>query len=523
MCLGDILDYKEVKGFGDAIEYLGNNLALSIPYMAITGAATLAAPFTAGLSYVAPASIYTGQVWNEMEGEKNAGYAIAAGVTQAALDRLGLDFILPKGVATKEVFNKAVGAMVKKGWTKEAAEQSLSAATRREIAELAGDVQKIAKSQLEAKALAKDFISRAGMGSISEGLTEAGQELIGYTAAVQGSDKEFDWHDLNNRLISASIAGASLGGGLSASGTAYNAAAWADVAHRTSTDTESTASQAEVYAEQEKAEYGRIVSTHEIAADAKTRFNESPGSTIDERSATHHETQSQKSTADRIHDATKKIPALWQGSVRNKLPPELQAVSRSARKLADLLGGNLQKVFNGPGFENFKHHVLTTYRNMVVEPKNLYELTGINSASKKEAYSDEIYREFNNALDKDGNFDPSKVGNIKNRDMVLQLGKELLALGDKMHSDQKKHNPELGYVKNYLFKYKSLNKGIVHKNQKKFAQLLAEEYKMSPGEAKKLVDEIIDNNEVNDIDQAFSVVRGGISPQSHKNLSLIHI
>ena len=33
-----ILDYKEVKGFGDAIEYLGNNLALSIPYMAFTGA-----------------------------------------------------------------------------------------------------------------------------------------------------------------------------------------------------------------------------------------------------------------------------------------------------------------------------------------------------------------------------------------------------------------------------------------------------------------------------------------------------
>ena len=157
---------------------------------------------------------------------------------------------------------------------------------------------------------------------------------------------------------------------------------------------------------------------------------------------------------------------------------------------------------------------------MVIEPRNLYELTGINSVSKKESYSDEIYRQFNNALDKEGNFDPSKVGDIKNRDMVLQLANELLTLGDRMHADQLKHNPKLGYVKNYLFKYKSLSKGIVQKNQKRFAQLLQEEYKIPPAEAKKLVDEIIDNNEVNDIDQAFSVVRGGISPQSHKKRSL---
>jgi len=40
-----ITDYKDVDGFWDAIEYVGNNAALSLPYMAITVAGTVAAPF----------------------------------------------------------------------------------------------------------------------------------------------------------------------------------------------------------------------------------------------------------------------------------------------------------------------------------------------------------------------------------------------------------------------------------------------------------------------------------------------
>ena len=184
-------------------------------------AAAAAAPITGGLSLAAPASIYTGQVWNEMEGEKSAGIAIAAGVTQAALDRLGIDFILPKGVGTKKLYQAATDAMVKKGFSKEAAQETLSAATRRELAGLAGDVQKIAKQQIEAKALGKDLLARAGVGAGGEAVTEMGQEAIGYLAATQGSDKEFDWHDLNNRLISAAIAGGSLGGALGAPGCCY--------------------------------------------------------------------------------------------------------------------------------------------------------------------------------------------------------------------------------------------------------------------------------------------------------------
>ena len=37
-----VLDYKEVDGFGSAIQYLGNNLALSLPQMGATAVAVAA-------------------------------------------------------------------------------------------------------------------------------------------------------------------------------------------------------------------------------------------------------------------------------------------------------------------------------------------------------------------------------------------------------------------------------------------------------------------------------------------------
>ena len=97
------------------IQYVANNAAISLPYMAITGGAALAAPFTAGLSLAAPASVYSGQVWNEMHGDnKNAGLAVTAGIAQAVLDRVGLKFLGKATLLSKEGRNKAVKALAKK-------------------------------------------------------------------------------------------------------------------------------------------------------------------------------------------------------------------------------------------------------------------------------------------------------------------------------------------------------------------------------------------------------------------------
>ena len=80
-----VLDYRDVDGFWSAIEFVGNNAAISVPYMAATIGGAALAPVTGGASLALPASLYTGQVWNEMEGEKNAAVAIGAGVAQATI------------------------------------------------------------------------------------------------------------------------------------------------------------------------------------------------------------------------------------------------------------------------------------------------------------------------------------------------------------------------------------------------------------------------------------------------------
>ena len=519
-----ILDYTEVDGFGSAIEYLGNNLALSLPQMGITAVATLTAPITGGASLSVPAAIYTGQTWNEMEGEKSATIAIGAGIAQATLDKLGLSFIFRKGVGSQKLLKNAVNELVKRGATKEAASATVANASRKELAGLVGAAADIAKKQLDAKAVFKQLSTRSAVGATGEAVTEAAQEATAYLAAVVGSDKEFDFHELNNRLISAAIAGGSLGGGLAIPGVAYDTGAWADVAYRLAPADALKASQGEKYAAEENAKFGHVASIQELAADAGQRAKATPGISIDERTTTHKASQATKSAMDKLTEQALNISQLWQGATRNIFTPALQERSRSARVLADLFGGNLQRVFSGSNFENSKHHRVATYKNMITNPRAFYEAVsgrGGVRASQKGEISDATYSVLNAATDKDGNFDPNLVPeNTPNRALLIQTAQELQVLGDKLHHDQAKHNPELGYTKNYLLKYKALDKKAVNANRTGFQSALESKFKIPPSEARELVDRILDNGEINDIDEAFSVVRGGISPGAHKKRSL---
>ena len=525
-----ILDYKEVVNdftLKNTYEYLGNNLALSIPYMAATIGATLAAPVTYGASYALPVALYTGNTWNEMEGdasEKNAAWAIAGGVTQAALDKLGLDLILPKGVAPTKVFKAAVDGMVAKGgFTREAATTALAAASRREIAELAGVASQVAKDQIKAKAIGMDLLKRGSVGTLGEAATESAQEATAYLAAVQGSSKEFNWSELNERIISAAIAGGALGGTISAPGALYNAGAWTDVAYRLAPADSQQASDAELFAAEEKANFGRVASIAELANDASQRAQANPGATLDDKADAHKASQAQKSVLDTFTEKALNVSALWQGATRNIFTPDLKNKSRSLRILSDMFGGSLQRTFSGSSFENEKHHRVSIYKNMVRTPENLWRsFTGKDRPfdSKKQEISTQLYSVYQTAVDKDGNFDPNLVPeNTPNRGTIISFAQELKELGDRLHADQSKHNPELGYVKNYLSKYKALNKGAVEKNKTGFIAAL-QKNGYSRAEAGELVNQIINNPQVADIDAAFSVTKGGIVPSSHRKRQL---
>ena len=124
---GKILtDWKDVRNIKTGLQFIQNNAAMSLPYMAITAgsavAGTLAAPVVGtagaiGLGITGASTVYTGQIWNEMEGEKNATIAVAGGLAQAALDRLGIGAITGKIPANKLMDAAIAGGTLGAGFT----------------------------------------------------------------------------------------------------------------------------------------------------------------------------------------------------------------------------------------------------------------------------------------------------------------------------------------------------------------------------------------------------------------------
>ena len=528
-----LTDWKDVDGFWSGLEYIQNNAAMSLPYMAITAgsavAGTLAAPVVGtvggiGLGITGASTVYSGQIWNEMEGEKNATIAVAGGLAQAALDRLGIGAITGKVPANK-LMNAAIEKIMKtNGVSASVAEATLANATKQELGDFLKDGAKIATKQLTAKRSVKQLLKRAAGGALGESATEVMQEAIAYTAAKQGDVDSFNWEELQTRLTAAAIAGGTLGAAFTAPGS-INKLAKERAAHGDNVlADETTARQSAIFADQEKKQFGHVASNAENLANINQQINEEgSGLLIEERADEYRTKQRGRTVEEKARDAFNAIPSLWRGATRNIFTDDLLQRSRSARIAADLFGGNPDRIFSGASFEDAKHHRVAQYKNMVSIPQQFYSVMNDGkkfSGADKARISDQVYNSLRNAVNKDGKFDPALVPEGKHRQMIMKLGAELNTLSDKMYSDQKKHNPDLGYIKNYLFKYKTLNKRAVHHNRKGFEKLLVDRYKINPAEAKELTDRITDDVNVGDIDEAFSVVKGGIVPASHKKRSL---
>ena len=344
-----LTDWKEIDGVWDFVDYIGNQAAQSLPYMAVTAGATAAAPLTGGASFAAPVSLYTGMTWNEMEGEKNAGIAVAGGVAQAALDRLGLGGVFKAGVAPKKLMNEAIEKLVKEGTPRGQAQELVANATKTTVGELAKDISGFAAKQLKAKELVKSYLSRAGVGAGSEAITEAAQEAIGYTAATQGSDKQFDWTELQDRMIAGAIAGGTLGAGFTLPGAVSEHAKLIDQKVRGSTDVENSASFAEKYRQEEIEKNGEIASIKEITADARERAQANPAGMVNlnDRVDAGNQLRDSKSRSDWLIDEALNVKQWFVGSTANIFDKDLQTRSSTARKLADTFGANLQRVFSG--------------------------------------------------------------------------------------------------------------------------------------------------------------------------------
>ena len=334
-----LTDWKDVNGFQSGVAFIANNAAMSLPYMINTAAATvagtLAAPVVGTGLAVAGAiavssAVYAGQTWNEMEETadgkgKNAAVALTAGLVQGSLDRLGIGAITGK-VLPQNITKEAIKKIMATGVSREAAEATLANATKAELAGFLKDSAKLAGAKIAAAEGTKAFLKSAA----AEGVTEVLQEATAYVAATQGSDKEFEWEELNERLVAAAIAGSTLGGAFSVPGSVKNAASRNALIGDNALADETTASQSAVYAQQEIDTRGHVATNAENLNTIHSEIAaEAPGLTLAERAADFRRSQKGRTAEEKVRDAFNAIPSLWRGATRNIFTDDLLRQSRS--------------------------------------------------------------------------------------------------------------------------------------------------------------------------------------------------
>lgn len=528
---GTILtDYKDVNGFGDALEYLGNNMVMSLPYMGITAASMMLAPATGGASLLAPVSVYSGQVWNEMgdqageDGEKSASLAIGAGVIQAALDAAGVGFVFKAGGTPKQLFKKGVEALMAKGASKEAAEAQMARSTKEQIGKFLKDAGTTVGEQLRHRDLALTTIQRGAMAAGTEGMTEAMQESIAAIAADLGTTGVVDWRDVSDRAIQGAIAGTALGGSFGTAGGIWDAGKWQDMAWKGAVEDPKHVSDSTQYAREEEIEKGYVPSHQENIREARSL----PEATEkgDDRAARHEAKLKTRGFRESVKDIGKGFVELFPRQTSNIGTDEQVAKSKTLRKLKDMVGGFADKIYSGPIFENFKHHLMTKYKTtMGTDVENIY--VALNEGKPvgrkdKRRISNEFYKVVQAAQDKKGYLDKNKIPEVSEGGLkkatILEIVKKLDDLARMMYKDQKNYNKDLGKIENYLLTFKSLDKGAVAKKRDVFIKRLKEVYNLDHQTATALTDEII-NGESTSAGEAFSLVKGGYKPGAHKKKS----
>ena len=595
-----LLDHRDVDwtSFDDVTEYLGGNLAMSLPYMGVIAGATLLAPVTGGASAIVPASMYTGMVLDEMGGkteDKNFGYAVAGGVLASALDKIGFQgavgLFAGKNMLTnqakktaikaiKETTDEGVKARVKlvasqilgkpvTELTDETIGVALGGLAKREMAAMTADAAEFAAMNLTKMNVARNLVGKATKGAGIEGVTEALQELTQYTAAVAGSEANtWDWDEIEQRMIGAAVAGGTLGAGLSVPGSIYETGQWVDAKVRKSPNdlrfvNEVNASQAEI---REKYN-GVIPDVEEILEETQAEIN-AKGATaaasgqartstgnLDGRVEEHKETQKERTTGETIKDIfSDPIKALREG-ISTAVNTSVRARSDTAKLLYDMYGGIGKKFFGGVSYYNYKNQVYVALNNKVGNIDAVvdsFKLPRTQSFRSKKSFVDATMRNFytkyiypktmvgpdgktlDNAKrytgeDVDSMIDWDSIQDPEFKPYINQIRKTIRdlytvdeAMYEAMQAQRKASGitSDLGNLQDHIFRSKSLNKQAIAKNKGDFISQLVESYGMDRSDAASLTESILDNQEINSIDDAFDITRGGLAPRGHKRRTL---
>ncbi len=615
-----LTDFRDVDGVMSGIRWISNNAALSVPYMAVTLAGiavgNVAAPIVGGIAggaigISAPASVFAGNTYNEMEGKKSASAAVASGLVQATLDRLGLKAIFGAGKAPKSMLNEAVEALAKKqdknlpyNIRKQIAQAQVSKASRREMISFVGDAKDIAKKQLGAKGLFKSYGMRLSAGAAGESLTETGQEVANYIAATKFSDKPFDMEEMNRRVINAAVTGGTLGAGFSTPGAVSNHVAWADIAFGQQEADGSEVGAASAFVDNFKKKFGlsNMPTNEEVAQEASEKIkpidqkiearakqlvkqskkSKKPNvsrddqgidvnlsskqdttltmvearkiarrqlgiETIDSRTQSYERSFGNLPINNRIAESIKMFPKLFRsmsnGIFHSKV---LRSSGDRGWELASILGNGTSKTFTGSAWESDKIAQTFKILGMTTTAPEFYSRMIKNGKRNQRAMnkaSDELRKVWDSAKDKkSGKFNPKLIPDSNpDKDFLIKTIESFNKATDtsletqnaqaKKDSTYKVVNKdgkteevvdkdfkEIARELNYMLKYQVVDPIIVRKLKKEFlAALIKNGY--SADRADKLYDAIV-NKGVVDLDEAFSVTEGEISPDYKKSRTL---
>ena len=603
------LDYRDVDwtDLGEIGEFVGANLATSIPFMGVTIASLIAAPFTYGGSLGVPVAMYSGMILDEMPGEqdqKNYGAAIVGGGIAAALDVFGVKgaagLLRPSQFLTKEGKEEAIrlvmqstgpararavqelgdkaGDAMRVGLTREQATLALQKMTKRQIVSYADDVAEFTKLQLTKGALVKDLAKRLTQGAAFEGSTEMLQELTMYTAAVIGSEKTWDFDELQHRMTNAVIAGGLMGAGFSLPGGVWEAGQWRDATVAMSEYDGRFDDAADTFRSEAKdPDTGRLADLEEIIKEEwadTTRPKtgpkpKKPESKLDEydqlqqaeldaeevqevkfsdRADAGQTAHDDKPTSQSLKDGLMD-PAFTLRDARDTVfTIERLQKSKTLRRLYDMLGGKSNKVHAGIDFHSDKMTNFRSFEELIPEIRTLYakfDIPGRRSGAQREALSALIYDFYNVHIKpitekEDSNQtwitgdsviamidwdNLSKPEFQKNSAALKDIVDRLYQVDRKMYEGvtlrQSEANvPLIGDLQDHIFRSKSFLKSAISANKEKFVQLLMQEKGLSVEDASGVTNAILDNPEINTLDEAFDLTKGGITPKTHKRRSL---
>lgn len=551
------LDLEEVDGVGDFVDYIANNFAMSVPYMATTvgstlvgsGVGTLAAgPLgtvggaiagaTVGLS--APMAIYSGQVYNEQE-NKNVNAALTSGFVQATLDRLGLKGIGMAG-GVKGTLKEAADVLVKQGMSKEEALKKVTTASRKELVRYMDDAAAFAKRQISARNMTREVAAGFAKAFGVEAATEAMQEAVAYAGA--NWDKEaFGIHEegviseeLINRMGKAAIAGGLVGGTMGTAGAVHNRAGWAQTAFEYGDARDTNVDKWAKEAEQK----GELPHEYHLMAMNEDPDLSQPSDAIF-RSDNYMDRQKDKGVIEKGMDFIYNTPRLWRGQARSIFTNDILQKSPTARRMAGMYGGLLNKIHSGRTFEESKHFNKKKWIAMAGNPAEYARnYKGIeNMATAEKEFDKDFYKvakdfvkhgEDVRAGKAAGPFDWSKYAQHEVdtfRPLIMKLNetsrKMLEAQNRSWMAGARKAKPKFKAIDNYLLRFKNIDKVKLEQNRGDFVSKLKDIYGMPEADANQLVTDILEgklDDPTRDNDAIFNIMSKGFHPAASKKRTI---